>query len=228
MAVFPHLLILACSIAFRLLRDNYAFRQRLKDVEHQKLQTELYFLRSQINPHFLFNTLNNLVALARLKSDKLEPAIIKLSGLMHYMLYDSNRFHIALEKEIEYLHNYIDLQRLRLGPAANITFVHEIAGRGGTEIPPMLLIPFVENAIKHGNGPVEKPQIQIKLSIADDMLDFSVVNSVTPQTEQVGKVSGLGLANVRRRLELLYPGRHHLECAPADKTYSAHLHITLS
>lgn len=222
---FPLLLSSACGVAFRMIGDNFRFEKHIQEIEREKLRTELSFLRSQINPHFLFNTLNILVALARKKSDLLESSLLRLSGLLHYMLYASNEDMIGLEKEIEYLDNYIDLQRLRLGEEADIQMKTRVPANANRTLPPMLFIPFVENAIKHGTGPFNKPKIDIEFLVTDHALLFSITNSVYTTEMQGGPSFGIGLMNVRRRLELIYPGRHVLTIAHSDHRFSVELKI---
>jgi two-component system, LytTR family, sensor kinase len=227
MPFFPLFLSSACGIAFRMIGDNFKFKKRIQEIESEKLKTELSFLRSQINPHFLFNTLNILVALARKKSDLLESSILRLSGLLHYMLYESNEDKIGIEKEIEYLDNYIDLQRLRLGEAAGIEMKITVPENSSMTIPPMLFIPFVENAIKHGTGPFNKPKIEIDFSVVDHVLLFHITNTVYATDAQSPPDSGIGLMNVRRRLELIYPDKHELSVTQTEQKFGVQLKIEL-
>src|SRR5262245_2403469 len=156
----------------------------------------------------MFNVLNNMVALARKKSDQLEPSLIKLSSLMRYMVYEADEEKVPLEKEKEYLESYIDLQKQRFGK--NVEFkvcLNDIDDR--YEIEPMLLIPFVENAIKHGTGFIENAQIDIDLKAKNNILHFLVRNRYNHSSEEVkDKTSGVGLVNVKRRLNLLYDKNH--------------------
>jgi sensor histidine kinase YesM len=149
--LFPYLFILACSTAYRMIQDRMQAEQLLKEKENENLKTELSFLRSQVSPHFMFNVLNNMVALARKKSEQLEPSLIKLSSLMRYMLYETDEDKVPLEKEAEYLQSYIDLQQQRFGKKLTVNTEIDIQ-YAGYEIEPMLLIPFVENAFKHGTA----------------------------------------------------------------------------
>src|SRR5262249_40157374 len=150
----------------------------------------------QVNPHFMFNVLNNMVALARKKSDLLEPSLIKLSSLLRYMLYETDEQKVPLEKEVEYLRSYIDLQQQRFGSLVKINVdVH--APDKHYEIEPMLLIPFVENAFKHGTGIIDSPQIDIELSAENDTLKFLVSNKYNEGVEETkDNSSGIGLSNV--------------------------------
>ena len=208
--VFPYLFILACSIAYRLIQDRMEAEQLLKEKENESLKTELSFLRSQVSPHFMFNVLNNMVALARKKSDLLEPSLIKLSSLMRYMLYETDEQKVPLEKEVEYLQSYIDLQQQRFGKKLTVKVDIDIKG-GGFEIEPMLLIPFIENAFKHGTGMIEEPIISVQLKAENGLLQLTVQNKFSAVTNEVkDNASGIGLTNVKRRLNLLYGKNHTL------------------
>lgn len=199
-------------------------RNSQRDLEQEKLRAELTALKHQINPHFLFNVLNSLYGLAFRNDD--EPTaegIAKLSLLMRYMLYESNDTEVLLEKEIEYLENYISLQKLRLDGHTELIF--EVKGSVvGKSIVPMLLIPFVENAFKFGISTVRKSFVHIYLVISDHELTFETQNSIhevnTPVEDGIG---GIGLENVRKRLELLYPGKYTLTNGPEGKVYRSRL-----
>jgi len=224
---FVYLFFLACSIAYRLIIDKIKSDGLIKDRENENLKTELSLLRSQASPHFLFNVLNNMVALARKKSDLLEPSLIKLSSLIRYTVYDTMEETVGIDKEIDYLESYIDLQRQRFG--SNVTF--HISLQEPDEnfvIEPMLLIPFVENAIKHGTGFIEDAQINIELKMNGKRLHFFVRNRYDEADTGIkDKTSGIGLANVKRRLNLLYPNSHHLTINKTDGWFSVILEITL-
>ena len=200
----------AASTAFQMIRDKMKSDQLIKEKENEKIKTELSFLRSQVSPHFMFNVLNNMVALARKKSDVLEPSLIKLSSLMRYMLYEADEEKVPLEKETEYLQSYIDLQEQRFGKNVTLNFSSQTPD-DNYYIEPMLLIPFVENAFKHGTGLIEDAIITIDLRAKNKMLQFSVRNKYNPESLEIkDKTSGIGMANVKRRLNLLYGGNHSL------------------
>lgn len=224
---FVFLFILACSIAYKTIKDKFAADQWSRERENENLKTELSLLRSQVSPHFMFNVLNNMVALARKKSDLLEPSLIKLSSLMRYMLYETGEEKVSLEKETEYLQSYIDLQKMRFGAklAVNVMIKPEDEQYS---IEPMLLIPFVENAFKHGTGMIDNAQIDISLHAAKNILYFTVKNKYNPASHEIkDAASGIGLANVRRRLELLYTDKHVLEISKDNNTFSISLQIHL-
>jgi two-component system, LytTR family, sensor kinase len=209
--IFPFSLIVAMSLSIRLLTDKSQIEQQQKERENETLKSELSFLRSQISPHFLFNVMNNVVALSRVQPKKVEPTLIQLSQLMRYMLYSSDEKKVSIAKEIDYLESYIALQKLRFGDSVEVVFDKKGSFTEAAFIEPMLLIPFVENAFKHGIGFVKQPKINIALSISDNTLSFSVLNPNDTQSIDVkDSDSGIGLKNVSRRLDLLYSDSHSL------------------
>jgi two-component system, LytTR family, sensor kinase len=223
--VFFSVVTFALSTSFKITSEWFRNEKIKKEMENEKLTAELAFLKSQVNPHFLFNILNNICSLARKKSDDTENAIIKLSQIMRYMLYESKDEKVSLEKEIEYLQNYIELQRMRLSGNVDIRFI--IEGRPELMmIEPMLLIPFVENAFKHGVSYLEECAINIQLKINPDELVFKVENPVIKKgSEEIPADSGTGLKNVLRRLELLYPGKHEIAIDENEMKYLVNLII---
>jgi len=223
----PSVAIYFISIIYRKVVDKIRYDREQQKIRAAQLSSELKFLRSQISPHFLFNVLTNLVSLARKKSDQMEPSLLMLSELMRYMLYDTKGQKVALSKEISYLNNYIALQKLRFGNEVEILY-HIDAGTNDEEhmIEPMLLVPFVENAFKHGVVHLENPKISISLSVKEDILIFEVLNQVDDQPEaSKDESSGIGLANVRSRLEMLYKNRHNLKIKTDHQQF--HIHLTL-
>lgn len=227
-STFIFIFILACSIAYKTIRDKTIADNLAKEKENEFLKTELSLLRSQVSPHFMFNVLNNMVALARKKSDLLEPSLIKLSSLMRYMLYETNEEKVSLEKEIDYLQSFIDLQQQRFSKKLMLT-VNMQAPDKFYDIEPMLLIPFVENAFKHGTGIIDNAQIDIKLIAEKDFLYFTVSNKFDPVSVEIkDKASGIGLANVQRRLNLLYPKHHQLTITKQEEYFIVSLKINLA
>ena len=223
-----HLAVGALSTMLKIAADwtrNSRERQRL---QAQNLQSELRFLRTQINPHFLFNTLNSLYALTLKKSDRAPETVLKLSAMMRYMLYESNARAVPLAKEVEYLHNYLDLERLRYGESADIVF--EVHGdTDGREIAPMILVTFVENAFKHGLGRVLSGGfVHMVLVIEGAEIRFHIENAKPSTPEQALGPGGIGLANVSRRLELLYPEQHELQTLVTDQVYAVDLYLDLT
>jgi two-component system, LytTR family, sensor kinase len=222
-----YIFLMLGSTAFRVVADKIREQQRVKEKETENLKTELSFLRSQVSPHFMFNVLNNMVALARKKSDLLEPSLIKLSSLLRYMLYETDEDKVLLEKEIEYLKSFIELQAQRFGKNVDIHNTFEPV-TDSFIIEPMLLIPFVENAFKHGTGLVDKAQIDICLKMEASQLNFCVRNRYNDTTEwEKDKTSGIGLTNVKRRLNLLYPNSHSLQISKEDGWFSVLLKLNL-
>lgn len=220
--------IIGISFSYRLMTDQNIEEKKRKEQETETLKTELNFLRSQISPHFMFNVLNTLVAMARKKSDLMEPSLLQLSALMRYVLYESNYSRIPLNKEIEYLKNYVELQTLRFGDDLNL--VMEITeDTEGYEIEPMLLIPFVENAFKHGLGTGDDARLFIHLKVDPQlpMLQFRVENDIAPLHDSKDKNPGIGLKNVNRRLELLYKDKYTLNTMIKDNVFIAQLQIEL-
>ena len=170
---YPAVMAFALSSSVRITMEWFKNERQKKEMEAEKLSSELAFLKSQVNPHFLFNILNNICSLARKKSDETENAIIKLSQIMRYMLQDSKDEKVSLDKEVEYLQSYIELQRLRLPEAVKIDFSTE--GRTGLcSIEPLLLIPFVENAFKHGVSYQDSSEIKIRLVCRGQSISFFV------------------------------------------------------
>ena len=223
---FPPIAILAISGIFRLVLDRINQDKREKEIRAERLDSELKFLRSQISPHFLFNMMTNMVALARQKSDLLEPSLIKLSELLRYMLYQPGKEKLRMEDEITYLKSYIELQQLRFGDSVAMQL--EIQNESpDCIIEPMLLVPFVENAFKHGIGLTRDPFIHIELKARDGQLHFSVSNNYNNQHFSKDNSSGIGLVNVKNRLALLYPGKHMLSIHDTGKQYQVTLQLTL-
>jgi len=221
----PALVAFAVSSSIKITSEWFINERQKKEMEAEKLSSELAFLKSQINPHFLFNILNNICSLARKKSDDTENAIIKLSQIMRYMLQDSQNEKVDLEKEIEYLQNYIELQRLRISDQVKIEFL--IEGRTDSiMLEPLLLIPFVENAFKHGISYLENSEIIIQVKVEINTLFFRIENKIVKNIkESVPRESGIGLKNVIRRLELLYPGKHKILITDNGELYIVELKI---
>ncbi|MCC9167489.1 sensor histidine kinase [Pontibacter harenae] len=205
------------------ITGNYIRNERLnKELENQKLMAELGYLKSQVNPHFLFNTLNNIYSLAYKQSPETPDAIMKLSLLMRYMLYESNDNLVCLQKEVDHLHNFIDLQKLRLREQTSIKF--DISGNlEGKQIAPMMLMTLVENAFKHGLVSKNEIGIIFNLNVQESFLSFSTVNNIS--THKKREYGGIGLENLKRRLNLLYPNRHKLSLEEKEGAFYATLTI---
>lgn len=206
--------------AIKIARDSFERRQ-------QEKEAELKLLKAQLNPHFLFNTLNNLYGLSVIKSDKLPDLMLKLSDLLRYSLYDTKELFVPLEKEIQYLENYISLERIRLEDQTNIQF--NCKGKmEACSIAPMLLIVFVENAFKHlGTNKSNISKVLVDLHVDDEKLIFKCVNSIDEvslkeKDLEKGK-SGIGLQNAKKRLGLIYPEKHQLKIEQTKENYSIEL-----
>jgi two-component system LytT family sensor kinase len=224
-----YIFIIGISFSYRLLSDQNVEERKRKEQETENLKTELNFLRSQISPHFMFNILNTLVAMARKKSDLMEPSLIQLSTLMRYVLQESNYSRVPLQKELEYLKTYVELQSLRFAEDLNLEM--DIPSYNGPlTIEPMLLIPFVENAFKHGMRTAGRPRLFIALQIDEALsaLTFRVENQVSSSNDSKDESSGIGLKNVSRRLELLYKDRYTLSTGEKYKLFIADLKIQFS
>ncbi len=217
-------LFIFLSTALKFMADWFINEKVKTTLENEKLTAELAFLKSQINPHFLFNSLNNIYSLAYQKSEKTPEAILKLSEIMRYMLYESNEDKVDLGKEIQYLENYIELQKLRFKDKVNIKF--NIKGDAKNQkIMSLVLISFVENAFKHGVATDEKNPIIITMNIDPDKLYFQVTNKKSKQNKD--QTGGIGLLNMKRRLDLLYKNQHHLQIEDGPAIYSCELYLDL-
>jgi two-component system LytT family sensor kinase len=227
--IVPTIIAMVISAAYRGIIDSFRAEQDKKEKQAVLVLTELKFLRSQISPHFLFNVLTNLVSLARKKSDKLEQSLIMLSDLMRYMLYDTQGKKIELQKELAYINSYIELQKLRFEHDIYIeSKLDQEDGKNHYFIEPMLLIPFVENAFKHGAGSQTDPFIKIDLSVTDGTLTLDVRNNYKiNEADGKAESSGIGLDNVRSRLNLLYADNHQLAINDDGKLFHVNLKLQL-
>lgn len=214
------------AVVVVVLKRWYLNEQQRAELVKEKLEAELQFLKLQVHPHFLFNTLNNLYALTLIKSEHTPEVVLKLSGLLDYMIYKSNDKFVPLEKELEMLESYIELEKLRYNK--RLDFDYQLIGEPGShQIAPLILLPFVENSFKHGAGNDRtKPKIRIKIEINNDCLTLNVVNSIRGESKKDESLgAGIGLKNVRRRLELIYPDVHQLEIRKSEKEFEVNLEI---
>lgn len=244
--------IFLLSGSIKIGREWFREEKLRKELENQHLNAELSLLKSQVNPHFLFNTLNTIYSLAHKKSDLTKKAIMMLADMMRYMIVESSGKEVPLEREIQYLSDYISLQKLRLSREITINFrvepsfgstqpfdpiIYDKMSDGGQTqstrqyqdimLAPMVLITFVENAFKHGISYLGKSFINIFLRIDDKQIEFTVENSLSGQSKDSSKESGHGLENTRKRLALLYPGKHILESVVNGDKYYVRLIILL-
>lgn len=228
MPILPFALVIVSGFCYQQYLDKVKRDKFIKELENIQLKTELAFLSSQIEPHFIFNILNTMVSMARKKSAHLETSLINLSQLMRYMLYSNNGKSINLSEEIDYVKSYIDLQMLRYEEDVKLK-LQLIGDFSAHQIEPMLLIPFIENAFKHGIGNTEHPNIDISIILdeKEQKLKTMVINSISPKPISPKKESGIGLANVKRRLQLLYPNRHLFHIEKKNDNFIALLQISL-
>ena len=218
LSVYP---VVALAAVVKLLEHWYRHQNTQQQLSQEKLEAELKYLRAQIHPHFLFNTLNNLYALTLKKSDAAPEMVLKLSDLLNYMLYECNGNEVPLDKELKQIENYLALERMRYGDRLDIRY--SVKGSlAGHRIAPMLIIAFVENSFKHGTSEeLDQAWVNVEVETGDSTITLKVENSkadtVTEDTQQYKE--GIGLNNVRRRLELLYPERHELKVLDSQDAF---------
>ena len=218
------LLIFTVGTCISVIQRWLKTEHNRKETENEKLNTELSFLKSQVNPHFFFNTLNNIYSLAVVRSEKTAPAVMKLSSIMRYILTETQRDKVPLSNEVDFIHNFIDLQQVRLTDKVVLNFSAE----GAIDkllVAPLLFIPFVENAFKYGVSTKESSNITIEIRTNGDTILFSSRNYIVPSENNLMENTGIGINNVKRRLELMYPGKHTLTTTEKDNYYTVHLEI---
>ncbi len=224
----PYFTALIGSALFEIARFAKQKEKEAAEFRGEKLEAEMKFLKSQFNPHFLFNALNNIYTLTVIKSDKAPDNLLKLSGMLRYMLYECKAETVPLGKEIEYLRHFIDLHLLKDSRGLNVE-VNLDESRPDLKIAPMLFIPFVENAFKHSRiEDLQNGWIKIELKTSDHTVVFDVKNSLPKQDFTKDKIGGIGLENVRRQLELLYPDRHELTIRENGDAFEVLLKIHLT
>ncbi len=210
-----------------IIRHFYRYTQlksTAKQLQLAKQAAELNYLKSQTNPHFLFNTLNNIYALALQKSDRTASSVMQLSKILRFMLYETNTPLIPIEKEVQIIQDYISLEKLRYDEQLRISFDFDIQ-QPSTRIPPLLLIPLVENAFKHGSAEtIETPFVRIRLTVLNDQVNFFVQNSTGDSSKDEPIKENIGLSNIRRQLELLYTD-YKLAYQKEGTVFNAHLYI---
>jgi len=217
------------STGYKVTSDWLGLQNEKRELESQNLQSELKFLKSQINPHFFFNTLNNLYALTLKKSDLAPEIVLRLSEMMRYMLYESNEKEVSLEKEINYVMNYIELEKLRQGEKFRINFNVE-GSATGQKIAPLMFIPFLENSFKHGlDNQIKSGYVNIEMQLKEKSVELDIENSKPLKVLKpaVPNSGGIGLENVKRRLKLLYPDKHELNIIENPESYKVKLNIEL-
>ena len=218
------------AMAIKLLKYWYTDQQDKQMLANEKLEAELKFLKTQIHPHFLFNTLNNVYALTLKKSDKAPEMVLKLSELINYMLYECNAPKVPLENEINFVKNYLEVERMRHGDNLEVNFSVE-GNSKSVFVAPMLILPFLENSFKHGaNEELEKSWVSLEIVIERSKLRLKIENSKS-ETQQLitnGNGTGIGLKNVRRRLDLLYRDDYTLKIMDEDELYLVILELKLN
>jgi hypothetical protein len=212
------------GLLYAVIRHQLLAERRRRETEQANTTAELTFLRSQLNPHFLFNTINDIYALVYQKSDDAPGALLKLSELLRYMLHEAHHDRVLLTRELDYLNGLIDLQRL--GTKGNLHLDYQLKGKlDGQTIAPLLLVSFVENAFKHGVLTNAAQPVTLHLDLSATTLNFCLRNA--KNTQQKDHLGGIGLANVRRRLALLYPARHTLTVTDTPTDFQVTLHLDL-
>lgn len=216
----PFLLVVALSF---LLRTN----AQLKEIKNEKLKAEISYLKAQINPHFLFNTLNSLYALTIIKSDEAPNAVLKLSNMMRYVVTESSQEYVPLSKEINYIKDYISLQKLRMNDDVNFSF-NFMGDENGKAIAPLILISFIENAFKYGLNPDENSEISIEITVVDFNLTLITRNKMVVHEISEDLKTETGIENTKKRLEFIYPNKHLLEISEQNNDYIVRLNINLA
>lgn len=202
----------------KITKRWFVNNQLTQELKKEKLEAELKFLKAQMNPHFLFNVLNSLYALALKQSDKTAEMILKLSAMMDYILYETKNDYVLIDKELKLITDYVELEKLRYGDKLEYSFV--LNGKtDNVYIPPLLLFPFVENSFKHGvSNSINNSFIKASLKLSDSKLEF-IIENTKPELKVNKKHAGIGLSNVLKRLELLYFGNYFFEQKEAEKTF---------
>lgn len=220
------LLIIFIGICIKVFEQWLEAEQRNEKIKTEKLQTELSFLKTQVNPHFFFNTLNNIYSLAIVNSEKTAPAVMKLSSIMRYILAESQMDKVPLEKEVEFIKNFIDLQLVRLTDKVQVEF--KVDGNiNQQQIAPLLFIPFIENAFKYGVSTKETSDINIQLTAHENKVLFNVKNKIVLSNNLLNDTTGIGINNVKRRLALCYPNKHVLQVIATENLFTVNLEIEL-
>jgi len=215
-------------LGLRVLERHSQIEKRQKELEKEKLNSELAFLKNQISPHFFFNTLNNIYSLIDINKEDSQNAVLKLSRMMRYLLYESEEGKTRLSSEIEFMNNYIDLMKLRLSEKVKL-IVSFPAEYEDIAVPPLLFISIIENAFKHGISYREKSFVEIEMAVSKEMINFSCINSLIKSGEEKQELnSGIGLENLRKRLKLLFPEKHELSIDQTESSFHVLVKIMLT
>lgn len=217
--------IIIGGLSFIYIRHLNKTRQREIDLTHQNIEFEMKFLKSQINPHFLFNALNNIYALSIIKSERTPDMILKLSDMLRFTLYESESKKVKVGREVDYIVNFIEFQKIKMDSEPNIKIDISNCNKE-LMIEPMLLIPFIENSFKHGNiDNTKKGWLQLDIKTLGPMLIFQVANSLPSIAINKDVVGGIGVENVRKRLDILYPGRYKLNITTTESEFRVYMEI---
>ncbi len=222
--LFDCVLASCTALSARMYFRQQAMQRRETQLRAEKSEAELKALKSQLQPHFLFNTINNLYALARIKSDKTAPVALKLAQLLRYVLYESQKQLAPLEQEVQLLRDYVALEKLRFDEGRLVVNMEVNLDNPKAAIAPLLLLPLIENAFKHGASEQrDEAQILIHIVLEDNVLEVKINNTKPPEKPE--HAPGIGLQNLRRQLELLYPGNHELDIIEDEKTFEVRLRV---
>lgn len=221
--MLSNLIMLSITSSFKFIEDWFVNQRIQQELRNYKLEAELKFLKTQVNPHFLFNALNNIYSLSYTGSKEASPMILKLSEMMRYMIYDAREKQTPLEKEIQYLENYIELYRLKSEAPMDISFT--VNGRPeGVNIEPLIFIPLIENSFKHGDLD-DGGWVKAGMNISEEAVYFEISNSIKSVSGAKDTQGGIGLENIQKRLKLVYPNKHEFEIIEENNTFKVKLHI---
>lgn len=225
-----NLSVYTLGLLYGLSRDWIVKSRRHQEIQQEKMKADIAFLRSQINPHFFFNALNNIFAITQRNHDnEAGQAIMKLSDLMRYIIYDSCIEKIRLDSEIQFIRNYIEIFKLKFAKEENVDISLKIDGSPKhVKLAPLLLVPFIENACKHGITSKGEGYVDCTIRIKAKQLEVEITNSICEKSDTLNKHSGIGLDNVKKRLHMLYPENHYLSITADDECYQVHLKLELN
>ncbi len=224
---FSNLSMVGLLLGAKAIFTSRQNKRKMERMEKERLESELQYLKAQVNPHFLFNTINSVYVLIKIDPDRASDTLIKLSELLRAQLYEFTGENITIEKEIEYLENYIALEKLRKGERLHVTFEKDQSMKG-FKIPPLMLIPFLENCFKHLSSHQDKKnEVTIRLKFDNERFEANFQNTKDNHQTISREFGGLGLKNIKRRLELLYPGAYKLELKDLGDKFNVHLAIDI-
>lgn len=226
MTLYSLLLVFAASVSLRLYKKWQDDEERKREIEKERITAELSYLKQQINPHFLFNALNNIYSLTLKNSSPASDAVLKLSSILRYVLYDTDYPYVMLKQELEIIEDFIELQKLRLTESVKLNY--SLSGiPENLKIAPLLFVPIIENAFKYGIDNVHDSSIDIRIKIESERCILNVKNSIVALSPENESPVGIGIKNIKRRLDLLYPGKYSFDTAKKDSTFNVELKINL-